>query len=353
VLLASLTLLLLTFAIVRAWRHDWLPAFCLAWFAIVLAPVLPLRDHISDYYLTLPTIGLAIVGAYALLRAWRRPVVWKLLAVTAAVAYMVLMLRFDRIATRWWNQRSWAVERLVLGVERAHQLHPDKTLVLDGVDSTLFWAGIFHHPFRLFGVNNVYLTPGSEQYIDAHDATGRVSDFVLPNGPALHAAKTDRIVVYRVGSDRLKAITSAYEEAAIAHLTPDVPRRIDALNPLTDYLFGPEWYPAEEAAHWMPRRATFRIAGPESPSERLYLTGFLSSVQDSQLPLYLRVTVDGIRLPEARIDLGRATFDVSYPLPNEEVGKREMLVWLEVNRTFHGGADTRDLGLNFGVFEVR
>jgi len=353
VLFACLTLLLLTFAIVRAFRHDWLPAFGLAWFAIVLAPVLPLRDHISDYYLTLPTIGLAMLGAYALLRAWRQPGVWRLIAVSAAAAYMLLMVRFDRIAMRWWNQRSWAVERLVLGVERAHQLHPDKTIVLDGVDSTLFWAGIFHHPFRLFGVYNVYLTPGSEQHIDPHDATGQISDFVLPNGPALHAAKSDRIVVYRVGSQRLKAITSAYEETAIAHLTPDVPRRIDALNPLTGYLFGPEWYPPEEGAHWMPRRATFRIAGPKSPSEKLYLQGFRAPAQASQLPVYLIVTVDGMGVQEARIDFGGATFEASYPLPNEEVGKKEMLVGLEVSRTFHNGADTRELGLNFGVLEIR
>ena len=352
-LFACLTLLLLAFAILRAWRHDWLPVFCLAWFAIVLAPVLPLRDHISDYYLTLPTIGLAMLGAYALFRAWHRSGTWRLLAVTAAAGYMILMVRFDRIGTRWWTQRSLAVERLVLGVERAHQLHPDKTIVLDGVDSALFWAGIFHHPFRLFGVDNVYLTPGSEQQIESHDATGQVSGFLLPNGTALHAAKSDRIVVYRVGSRRLKAITSAYEEAAISRLPADVPRRIDALNPLSDYLFGPEWYPPEGGAHWMPRHGTFRIGGPRSPSERLVLQGFVASVQSSQLPVPLRVTIDGTRLPEGFVDLREPTFETSYSLPNEEVGKKEMLVELEVGRTFHNGADTRELGLNFGVFEVR
>jgi len=352
-LYVSLTLILLAFAIVRARRHDWLPVFCLAWFAIVLAPVLPLRDHISDYYLTLPIIGLAILGAYALVRAWSQPGAWKFVAVAAAAAYMITMVRFDRIATRWWNQRSWAVEQMVLGVERGHQLHPDKTIVLDGVDSALFWAGIFHHPFRLFGVYNVYLTPGSQDQIEAHDATGHVDDFVLPSGPALHAAKSDRIVVYQVGPDRLKAITSAYEEAAIARLTPDVPPRIDALNPLTDYLFGSEWYPPDGSSHWMPRRATLRIAGPRSPSERLYVQGFVSPAQASQPPVYLMVTLDGRRLPEARINLGGSTFEVSYPLANELLGAKEMLVGLEVDQTFHNGADTRELGLNIGVIEIR
>ena len=350
---ASMTLLLLAFVIVRTRRRDLLPIFCLAWFAIVLAPVLPLRDHISDYYLTLPTIGLAILGAYGLVLAWAQPWTWKLLAITAAAAYMIPMVRFDRIATRWWNQRSWAVEQMVLGVERGHQLHPDKTIVLDGVDSALFWAGIFHHPFRLFGVNNVYLTPGSQDQIEAHDATGQVADFVLPRGPALQAAKSDRIVVYQVGPNRLKAITSAFEDNAISRFTPDVPRRIDALNPLTDYLFGSEWYPPDEGSHWMPRRATLRIAGPQSPVERLYIEGFISPAQNSQPPIYLSVTADGVRLPEARISLGGSNFEVSYPLPNELVGRKELLVALEVDRTFHSGSDTRELGLNVGVIELR
>ena len=352
-LCAFLTLFLLLFVIIRARHHDLLPLFCLAWFVIVLAPILPLRDHISDYYLTIPSIGLAILGAYALRHAWSQPGAWKWLAVGVAAAYLATMVRFDRIATRWWNQRSWAVERLVLGVERGHQLHPDKTIVLDGVDGALFWAGIFHHPFRLFGVPNVYLTPGSQDRIEAHDATGQVADFVLPTGTALQAAKTDRIVVYSVGRDRLKAITSVFEETAISHLAPELPRRIDALNPLTDYLFGPEWYPPDESSHWMPRRATLRIAGPRSPGERLYVEGFVASAQSSQPPVYLLVTVDGMRLPEAKVDFGGPRFEVSYPLPNELVGSKELLVAFTVDRTFQFGADTRELGLNVGVIEVR
>jgi len=353
VLFASLTVILLTFVIVRTMRRDWLPVFCLAWFTIVLAPVLPLRDHISDYYLTLPTIGLAILGGYGVVQAWRKPVAWKLTAITAAAAYMVLMVHFDRIACRWWNQRSWAVERLVLGVERAHQLHPDKTIVLDGVDSPLFWAGIFHHPSRLFGVNAVYLTPGSQDHIEAHDATGQVSDFVLPPDPTLHAAKTDQLVVYRVTSNRLKAITSAYEEATIAHLNPDRPRRVDALNPLTSYLFGPEWYPPDGSGHWMPKRATLRIGGAKSPSERLHVQGFLAPQQLPQPPVSLRVTVDGVQLPEASVTLGNGFWEVSYPLPNEAVDKKELLLGLEAGRTFHVAGDDRELGLNISVIEIR
>src|SRR5262249_39138245 len=105
--------------------------------------------------------------------------------------------------------------------------------------------------------------------------------------------------------------------------------------------------------HWMPRRATLRIGGPALPGQRLYMEGFSSAVQASQPPVLLRVTVDGIRLPEARIDLRGSTFSVSYPLPNELVGRGQVLVTLEVDRTFRNAPDVRDLGLDFNLFEIR
>ena len=353
VIFVCLVLVLLAFAITRTLRRDWLPAFCLAWFVVILAPVLPLRDHISPYYLTLPSIGLAILGAYAFVRAWQQQTALKLVAIAALAAYAIPMLRFDHFAARWLSNRSLAVERLVLGVARAHQLHPNKTIVLDGVDSNMFWAGLFHHPFRLFGIHDVYLTPGSEQHIDAHDATGQVSGFVLPMGAALHAAKSDDLVVYRVDANRLKAITSAFEKDAITHYDVEIPRRIDATNPLMGYLFGPEWYPPEGRAHWMPSHATVRIGGPKAPGERLYVQGFPAPAQTSLPPVSLRVTVDGVQLPESKVDLGGSNFEAYFPLPNEEVGKKELLIGLQVDRTIHNGADTRELGLNVGVLEIR
>lgn len=351
-LFAVLTIALLGFATDRAFGRDRLPVFCLAWFAIVLAPFLPVRDHISDYYLTVPTIGLAMLGAYALVCAWRKPLAWRILTVAIVAAYTILMVRLDRTLTPWWAQRSWAVERMVLGVARANQLHPDKAILLDGVDTTLFWGGVFHHPFRLLGAFDVYLTPGSESRIEAHDATGSVSAYVLPAGVALHAARSQRIVVYRIGSKSLKAITSAYEEVLLVRPNADeVPRKVDAGNPLMDYLLGPGWYAPEKGSRWMSHAATLKVGGPASGAERLYVWG--SAPFSPQPAVLLRVTVDGMALPEARIPLGQGDFRLSFPLPNEAVGKKEILVGIEVGRTFRFGADTRDLGLNFGTFEVR
>ncbi len=351
-LLTILAGVLLGFVIFQAYRRDWLPLFCLAWFTIVLAPLLPLRDHISDYYLVLPTLGLAILGGYALAKAWEQPIQWKLTAVALAAAYAIPMVRLDWTITTWWRDRSLEVKRLVLGIARAHQLHPDKVILLEGVDSAMFWAGMVHHPFRIFGISSVYLVPGSETYIESRPADGSVADFVLPAGPALQAAKADHIVVYHVGPDRLKAITSAYEEAAFHRFGDQVPRRIEAGNPLMGYLLGPEWYPAEGGSRWMPRQATFRIGGPRAPGERLHLTGY-SPAHPPQAEVSIILTVDGMALPPTILDLTRPAFEAAFSLPNQLVGKTDLHVSIEVTRTFHTPTDTRELGLNFGVLEIR
>ena len=124
----------------------------------MLAPVLPLRDHISTYYLVLPAIGLAILGGYALATA---KYAWKAAGFILAAVYALIMVSADRFEVAWWQHRSIAIQRMVLGVARAHQLHPTQTILLDSVDEQLFWAGVYHHPFLIFGASAVYLTPGS------------------------------------------------------------------------------------------------------------------------------------------------------------------------------------------------
>ena len=351
-LLALLSMGVIGFAIIRASRRDWLPIFWLSWFVIVLLPYLPLRDHIMDYFLPLPTAGLAMLGAYAVVHAWARPLARQIAVVVILAAYFREARVIDLGATQWWHDRSYDIERMVLATVRARQLHPGKTILLDGVDKQLFWAGVFHYPFRVFGVSDVYLTPGSERHIEPHPETGRISDFELPDGPALHAIKNDQVVVYRIGFP-LKAITSAYDEAAVDTLSPAPPHRVDAGSPLTAYLLGPEWYDSEGGNRWMPKRATLRIAGPRSPSEKLYLNGFIAPVQIAQGPTIVRVTVDGVSLPDATLRPAGNRFQLEFALPKQALGEEELEIALEVGRTFLVGADTRPLGLNFGVFEIR
>jgi len=65
------------------------------------------------------------------------------------------------------------------------------------------------------------------------------------------------------------------------------------------------------------------------------------------------VSVDGVALPAASIKPGESTFELAFPLPDSLVGKTELSVTVEVARTFRPASDPRELGLAFGVFEVR
>jgi hypothetical protein len=343
----------ITFTVVRARQKDWLPLFCLGWFGIVIAPVLPLRDHVSPYYLALPTLGLAMLCGYALVFAWRRRQVLKITASILTAAYLFVMIAADWRATSWWYGRSLAIKRMVLGVARAHQLHPTQAILLDGVDSNLFWAGMFHHPLDVFGVSQVYLTPGSADRIDSHPQLGLVADYELPSGPTIHGLDNNQIVVYGIGPVRLKAITSVYEDTVAPQLSPDPPRRVDVGSPLMAYLLGPEWYSPDGSSRWMPQRATLRIGGPRLSSERLRLHGFCPDAMLRAGPVDVRVTIDGNALPEVRLQNGASLFDVSFPLPNEALGKSSLDVSVNASRSFRASGDSREVSLMFGLFEIR
>lgn len=341
------------FAAVRWRRNDRLPLFCLGWFAIVLAPVLPLRDHVSLYYLSLPTIGLALLGGQALATAFRGSWTGKLATGVLLAAYLAVMVPADWRAMEWWAERSRAVKPMVLGVVRARQLHPHEAILLDSVDSNVFWAGVFHHPFTPFRVSDVYLTPGSEEHIEPHPELGRISDYVLPSGPTVNGLNDNQIVVYRVGPGRLKAITSHYLDTTAQDLSLEPPRRVDAGNPRMAYLLGPEWYALEGGSRWMPKRATLRIGSPRSSSEKLYLSGYCSEAQVQAGPLPVRVAVNGTPLSEFTLNRGAAQFQVILTLPSHLAGTKWLELTVESGRTFQAGQDGRELGLSFGTFEIR
>jgi hypothetical protein len=344
---------LLGYAIFRWRRKDALPLFGCGWFAIVLAPVLPLRDHVSFYYLTIPTIGIAMMGGQVLVRAWQLGRFYRVAGAGIAAFYLLIMVRADRIAVQWWFDRSQAIERMVRGVARARQLHPGTAILIDGVDGQLFWAGVFHHPFNIFGVSDVYLTTGSERSIDPIPEKGVISDYVLPSGPTIHGLNKNEIVVYRIGPRSLRAITSIYEEGAAQQLSPDPPRRIDIANPLMAYLLGPEWYSLEDGYRWMPRRATLRIGGPQTPSQKLYLDGFCSPDELREGPFPVRIELDKVSLGAGILTPGNNRLKAMLMLPNQFVGRKSLVLSLESGRTFRNGSDSRELGLAFRSVEIR
>ena len=350
---ALLSVSLLAFALWKLGRRRWTAVFPLAWFVITLAPVLPLREHLTDYYLTVPLAGLAMLGGWGLAEAASRQWPWRAAAALLAGIYLLSCLPQARAWTRFRFERSREVRTLVLGVGRAHQLHPGKAILLAGVSDDLFWRGVFDLPFRLVGNPEVYLTPESQATIQAHPEFGEVSDYVLPGKVALEALDRGEVLVYQVGPARLRNATGWYREVARRLWTAEEPRWVVAGNRLFARQLGPEWGDVERGFRWMPREATVRLGGPVRPGQRLVLRGYCPAGLLAQGPARLAVYAGGQPLGAAELRQPEAHFEAAFPLPDTLVGSPLMTITLELDRTFTPPAETRRLGLVFGTFRVQ
>jgi hypothetical protein len=340
---ALVSLGLIAFLVSKLREGERRAAFCVAWYLAVIAPVLPLRDHLTEYYVFLPVIGLCWLGGWAIVER-------RALGIPLAAIYALMMAPDVAATSRWNHNATLRVRTLVEGVAGVHERQPAKSILLEGVDTELFYDAILDRPFRLFGADNVYLAPGSENRIVAQPNLGDAGQFVLPLAVADQAVKRGELVVYDVRGPRLRNITAVY--AAMPRESAGLPRRLDAASPLTSYLLGPEWYPPDGDHRWMPRRASLRMGAPAAPGQKLYLRGHCPDEQLRAGPLPVTVTVDGTTL-ESVIRPGENAFELAFPLPAALAGKPEMQVTVAVARVLHPASDPRDLGLAFGTFEVR
>ncbi|MCX6632693.1 MAG: hypothetical protein NTW28_34255 [Candidatus Solibacter sp.] len=273
-------------------RGESTPLLGAAWFVLPLLPYLPLPDHKMDYYLAVPSIGIAILGAYALGKVREFGSAGRIVAVLVILAYVGTSV-----------QASWAVEDLVLGVEEIHQAAKGKIILLEGIDSDLFWSGVADLPFRAKSIPAVYLAPGSEARIQA--APELLSKYVLPQAIARRALAEHRAVVYRFDGQMLRNRTAQ----AGALWTEDEPRFVNIGDPVFGDYLGVGWRAAADGCRRMDRAGIVRIAAPRGPGESLYLGVF--ETRDF-LP---RVRVNGVEVPVvlARRDLDLTEFRATLP----------------------------------------
>ena len=307
--------------------------FGLAWFVITLAPYVPMRDHITDYYLAIPAAGLAMVGACGVAAAWRSGWRARAAAVLCAALYLSFSLPAAHAIVRWHHGRSLAVENLVLGVAAIHRAHPDATILLTGVNTDLFFAAIVDVPFRVLEIPRVYLAPGSQDRIRA--PAGLTGKFVLPEALAAREFASGRAVVYDASGPVLRNVTRRYRETA-ALWKPSVPRFINAGDPTFAPYLGSGWGPAADGCRAMGARASLRIGAPVRPDEALWLGVF------STRPPAVRVRAGGLELRPDAVEPYPDRTDFRFPLPAALARLPEFEVEIEA-----------PAGLLFGFAEVR
>jgi hypothetical protein len=147
-------------------------------------------------------IGLALIGGAAL--ATRR----RAIAAVFAVAYLLIALPAAWSVTTWHLERSLRVKNLVLSVVEIHRRQPDKAILLTGVDTDLFFAGIADLPFELYGIKNVYLAPGADQPI--RDEGRLAHKYVLPAEQTRLALAAGNAAVYDASGPVLKNVSSRF-----------------------------------------------------------------------------------------------------------------------------------------------
>jgi len=348
VVLFSLTLLAFTLWSMR--RRNWRPLVFLAWFVILLGPVLPLREHLSPYYLTLPTAGLGMLAACAVAAAWRAGTPWKVIGVAGSACYLLISVPGAWGAVRFDYERAQQTKALVFGVVRARQLHPRRAIVLTRLSNELFWSAVWDRAFEAAGVARVYLDQDSEAHLQPDVSRMELSAFILPDELLAEGLARDELAVYQVGGARLKNVTRLYRDS-LRVPRGRAPRRVDVGIPLARYLLGPTWHADEGGRRWMPRRATLRLGGPRSASDRLHVYGYCPGLLLQPGPLAITVSADGVSLATVMITRSDAPFRFDFALPGELVGRPEMEIEVQVARTVSVAG--RELGLVFGVFEVR
>jgi hypothetical protein len=313
-------------------RGEYAAVLGAGWFMLPLLPYLPLPHHLMSYYLAVPSIGIAILGAYAAANLRKFRVTGRIATLVVMIAYLGTSVQASWTTTRWQHARGERVEDLVLGVEEIHQGAKGKIILLEGIDNDLFWSGVADLPFRAKSIPGVYLAPVSEARIQV--APDLYSKYVLPQAIARRALAENRAVVYRFDGQMLHNVTAH----AGALWTEDEPRFVNIGDPVFGDYVGAGWREAVDGCRRMDRTGTVRIAAPRNSGERLYLGVF--ETRDF-LP---RVRVNGVEVPVA---LARRDNDLSEfraTLPPEAPQWKQMEVAIE-NRM--------PSPLRFGYAEVR
>jgi len=224
---ASRKVLLLALATFALWRlrrraspEFGAALFCVGWFLLWLAPVLLLPNHITEYYLATPLAGLAWLGGWAIVSAWRAGWLRRAAVAGCLTLYLANALPAIRNGTAWYLEGTSRMRLAFRGMEEAAYQHPGAMMILRGVDDDLFKMGFEENPFRLTGASQGFLAPGTEKDITvAREDLGGISRLTISRADALRAIDRGQarvLEIERHGPPR--DITREYESALRSEL---------------------------------------------------------------------------------------------------------------------------------------
>jgi hypothetical protein len=323
-----LTPALLVFVVWRVVKRDFVAPFLLFAGLALIGPMLPLRDHRTDYYLASASFGLA--GMLALVPLRMGPAGWAVVALYAVPSFIV-----QQATIEWYLNRTAPLRPLIRGLMRACQLHPGKMLMLEGISDEVYYSSFIDEATRLIGGCEVRLEPGS-------GPAG--NPFALAPAAARAAIESQSVVVYRFDGSRLYDITRQWESTKayllLSGLSPEI---LTGDKAYAAQLAG-DWYESEGTHRWMGRRGTFRLGGP---GKMLVVEGFVPAAMGS---FELRLTLGGKLLK--RLTVGAGALKIEAPLG--DAGRSQTIEGsLESSKTIQPQGDGRTLSILVTKISVR
>ncbi len=186
--------------------------FFAAFFLLALSPYLPIRNHIIDYYLTIPRMGLAMWGAWAFVCAWRSN--W--MARSAGIAWITIALAVTipvaRLTVLSFHDRSIQIRDAVLGTVKAIGNRKDGVVLLRGIDTDLYWSAFHGRPLRLFGIVNVYMAEENRAAIEAGDYPEQAASFFITPDELRKFDAQHRLLALDLSNGAVRDVTSEYHD---------------------------------------------------------------------------------------------------------------------------------------------
>ena len=349
-LLATIGMAVFVYRKVRAGQL--LPLFLAAWFVIVLLPLLPFKNHFTEYYVMIPSIGLAILAAWAI--ASSKPPLTLGIAAVLAAGYLILAVSDNRMAEKYHYNSSRRLKYLIKGLESQQKLHPREVVLLSGIDNDLFWSGFCDDPFRLIGIYHAYLVPASAKAIDPHPEWGcNTSRFSVDVDDAVPLLRNGKSGVFELRGRNVRDVTQQYLKTVAADYAERHPDFIEVSDPTYQGRLGPTWYPAERGYRWMPKMATLRIHGPTKSGQMLEASGYCPAAVVAQGPLQVSFQADGFPLGTGTLTQPDQLFTLKFPWPPQLLGRPMVELQIEVSRTLEVPGENRPLGLVFTTFTIK
>lgn len=346
-----ITAVLAAFGLWKLWKREFLPLFFGGWFLLLLAPVLPLANHMSEYYPTIPGIGLAWLAGWAMVAAWRNGWAARSAAVVLASAYAAGSIAEVNAITAWQMNVTAHMRVLIRAIEDTVGAHPGTALVLTGVNEDLFLAGLRDDPFRLMGVHEVWLAPGQDEILHRKDLD-RLERFRTTTEELAPRLERGEVRELEISGATVRDTTTPYT-AVVRALYADAHRNfVDAGDPLYASSLGAGWYGIENGARWTGKTAMLNIGGGPANS-RLYVTGYAAPAALAGGPVTLRFSADGHAIGTAKVAEPGQAFADDFAMPASAGNEAAVRIAIECSRTFRPPGDVRELGMILRTFTVR